>query len=258
MMRNMLWALFGLTVGYVAGQYDASGSDYTVTRGTEIRSERPIGILVLQAGLGVLNGDGIRLGPLESTGGGRTASVLRGVEISGTTLCVDGLPAPGIRGLARAGWRLLGFLVWDASGRIERTTSLQFRGRNVGIVDRIENGRVWVRVVVGPPLGDPRVRCAVLELSAVENEHDWERLRVRGILGSGTRIQLSCAAQIDLPGDRCRLVSRIARRIAEREAGPELSGRVGGLADAGRAAVLSGRGRLTDSVVAEFLERVCR
>jgi hypothetical protein len=33
---------------------------------------------------------------------------------------------------------------------------------------------------------------------------------------------------------------------------------VGGLADAGRAAVLSGRGRLTDSVVAEFLERVCR
>jgi len=246
----------------------ASGSDYTVTRGTTISSERPIGLLIAEAGLGVLNGR-------DATNGIR----FDGVAIGGTTLRIDGQPAPGIGGVASAVWRLVCFVIWDEAGTIERVTNLEFRGRSVRIVDAVEDGRVWVRVTVGPPLGDPRVRCAVLELEA--NEHDkfictrsyaarrkgglpdWPAmaawLRSWGLrVGEETVVRITCSAVIDLPGDRCGLIRRIAERVAKREAGPELTSRVRGLAEAGRLAVLAGRGRLTDSVVAEFLERVCR
>lgn len=228
----------------------ASGGDYTVTRSTAIESQRPIWLLVTEAGLGVI--DGLRTSPA-----GATRRPLLDSELSdlSSSLRIDGSPAPGIGGVASAVWRLVGFVVWNADGRIERVTDLQFRGRSVRIVDAVSNGRVWVRVVVGPPLGDPRVRFAVLQLEAVENAErffPFEHER----FSATTRIDVSCSAVIDLPG-RCRIVRRLAQRIADREAGPELS-RVIGLATAGRAAVLDGRGRLTDSVVAEFLETVCR
>ena len=251
MIQQLKLAAFVLLIGLavvlllaVTSDY-ASGSDYTVTRTTTIQSQRPIGLLALELGWGVLNGrdstDGIRL---------------NGVAIDSTTLSIDGRPAPGIGGVASAVWRLVGFVVWDEAGRIERVTDLQFRGRSVRIVDAVEDGRVWVRVTVGPPLGDPRVRCAVLELSVVEDDEHGALLA--RWLRADTTLRLSCSAVIDLPGDLCRLVRRLAQRIAERDGGPELRGRVDGLAAAGRNAVMAGRGRLVDSVVAEFLERVCR
>lgn len=172
-----------------------------------------------------------------------------------TTLCVDGLPTPGIGGMARAVWRLVGFVLWDEAGSIERITDLQFRGRSVRIVDSVFDGRVRVVVTVGPPLGDPSVRCAVLELKATENEQ--HRNSEQRLDAAGTTITLRCSARIDLPGDRCRLVRRIAERVADREAGTELTSRVRGLAQSGRMAVLDGRGQI-DSVIGEFLERVCR
>jgi hypothetical protein len=167
--------------------------------------------------------------------------------------------------MASAAWRLVGFLVWDADGRIERVTDFQFRGRSVRIVDAVSNGRVWVRVVVGPPLGDPRVRYAVLELEAVENGS----VHVRG-RHDGTTIVLSCSAVIDLPGDgrRERVHARrerwgcdrptLSERIAADEARPELDDRVDDFTVSWRAAVLSGRGRFADSVVGDFLERTCK
>jgi hypothetical protein len=90
-----------------------------------------------------------------------------------------------------------------------------------------------------------------------------------------TTIRIACLADIDLPGDRCRLVRRLAQRIAEREAGPELADRVRRLGElggravhagrsrissvsaAGRNAVLSGRGKLSE-IVGKFIEEVCR
>lgn len=254
MMRNMLWALFGLTVGYVAGQYDALGGDYVVTRGTTIESERPIGLLIAEAGLGVLNGRD------ERDGSGTALGALEGASIASTRLAVDGREQPG-RTSVLAAWRLIGFLVWDADGSVERCTTAIVRGHPVRIRDAVSNGRVAVEVVVGPPLGDPRVRCAVLTLTAVEvGNANSERSCGRGLawLGAGTRIQLSCSAIIDLPGDRCRLVRRLATRIADRDAGPELRSRVDGLAVAGREEVLAGRGRLTDSVIVRFINEVCK
>lgn len=260
MIEQLKLAAFVLLIGLavvlllaVTSDY-ASGGDYTVTRSTAIESQRPIWLLVTEAGLGVI--DGLRTSPA-----GATRRPLLDSELSdlSSSLRIDGSPAPGIGGVASAGWRLLGFLLWDASGRIERITDLQFRGRSVRIVDAVSNGRVWVRVVVGPPLGDPRVRYAVLELSAVEtNSAGRTKLPIVRAWTNRTQIRLGCSATIDLPGDRCRIVRRLAQRIADREAGPELSSRVIGLATAGRAAVLDGRGRLTDSVVAEFLERTCK
>jgi hypothetical protein len=241
--------------------------DYTVTRSTTIDSQRPIWLLVVQAGLGVLNASehmGVRLSGV-GTGKGIAGETIE------TTLRIDGQPAPGIRGVARAAWRLAGFVVWDEAGRIERVTTISVHGHVVHIYDRVSNGSVRVRVVVGPPLGDPLVRCAVLELEADDVEtgiRDGWAGRLVGTAGS--TIRLRCSAIIDLPGDRRRdrVHTRrerwgcdrptLSERIADREAGPELSSRVIGLATAGRAAVLDGRGRLTDSVVAEFLERTCR
>ena len=260
-------ALLG-TVGVFLLCGIASGGDYTVTRGTTIASERPIWLLVVEAGLGVIHGGSVR-------SDSSLHAAIRTADDVRTTFTIDGQPAPGIRGVARAVWRLVGFVVWNADGRIERITDLEYRGRSVRIVDAVEDGRVWVRVTVGPPLGDPRVRCAVLELEATDAGIHIEGIAQNGTthtLGwpvaagladsgrrhSGATIRLTCSAVIDLPGDRCGLIRRIAERVAKREAGTELTSRVHGLAEAGRLAVLDGRGRLTDSVVAEFLERVCR
>lgn len=260
MIEQLKLAAFVLLIGLavvlllaVTSDY-ASGGDYTVTRTTTIQSQRPIWLLVTEAGLGVI--DGLRTSPA-----GATRRPLLDSELSdlSSSLRIDGSPAPGIGGVASAVWRLVGFVVWNADGRIERVTNLEFRGRSVRIVDAVEDGRVWVRVTVGPPLGDPRVRYAVLELEANDVEtgiRDGWAGRLVGTAGS--TIRLRCSAIIDLPGDRCGLIRRIAERVAKREAGPELSSRVIGLATAGRAAVLDGRGRLTDAVVAEFLETVCR
>lgn len=249
----------------------ASGGDYTVTRGTTIESQRPIWLLVVEAGMGVLNG---RVATERAADSGITGGwadkigTAGGVELHSTTLRVDGVEQPG-RTSFLAAWRLAGFLLWDADGRIERVTDLQFRGRQVRIVDAVSDGRVRVRVTIGPPLGDPRVRYAVLELEATDDERE-DLADLHGRPLGGTCIRISCSAVIDLPCDRRRERVHARRQrwgcdgptlsegIAADEAGPELSGRVGGLAEAGRLAVLDGRGRLTDSVVAEFLERVCR
>lgn len=246
-MRYMLASLLaGLCL---AATCDSRASDCAVTRGTTIESQRPIWLLVVQTGLGVLNGRDQRA----------RDGWLEGVGSVDTALRIDGRPAPGIGGVASAAWRLVGFVVWNADGTIERRTRATVRGHSVTIDDHVENGRVWVRVVIGPPLGDRRVRCAVLELEATESEC-WattaDRIRVPSLRGR-TRIQLSCAAQIDLPGDRCRLVRRVATRIAEREAGPELTGRVRTLELAGRAAVQQGEDAMPE-IVARFIDIVTR
>ena len=166
-----------------------------------------------------------------------------------TTISVDGREQSG-RTSFLAAWRLIGFILWDAEGTIERTTTATVRGHSVRIVDTVTNGRVWVRVTIGPPLGDKRVKCAVLTLEATDDGHAFRRT-------ADTKIRIACAAHIDLPGDRCRLVRRIASRVAEKEAGPELSSRVNGLADAGRRAVLAGRAAMPE-IVTRFVEEVCR
>lgn len=236
----MRWLIASLLAGIVLSVTCDSRAceDYTVARGTAISSERPIAWLILEAGMGVLNGNR-----------GRHIDTARLAVIS-TSLAIDGDPASGPRGMARAGWRLLGFILWDADGRIERTTTATVRGHAVRISDRIENGRVWLRVVVGPPLGDRRVQYAVLTLEAREH---GPTLADRNCTNR-TRINLSCSAAIDLPGDRCRLVRRIAVRAAEREAGPELSGRCAAIRNAGQRAVLRGRAAMIEA----FLERTCR
>jgi hypothetical protein len=238
----------------------AGGSDYTVTRSVRIDSERPIALLILEMGMGVLNGrDGTAsLGSLVEAGE---------AEIE-TQLSVDGKAQPGPSSV-RAAFRLLGFLLWDAAGSVERITDLEYRGRRVRVVDGASDGRVWTRVTIGPPLGDQRVRAARLVLTAEENEDDRERLRMRGTEHGntglaaagrwlrGTTIRLSCSADLDLPGDRCGIIRRFAERAARERAGPELNSRINGLADTGRQAVLAGRSEI-DAVVAKFIREVCR
>lgn len=250
-MRYMLASL--LAGICLAATCDSRASDCAVIRGTTIESQRPIWLLVAEAGLGVLNGRDQRA----------RDGWLEGVGSVDTALRIDGRPAPGIGGMARAAWRLVGFLVWDGKGEIERRTVASVNGHVVNIHDTVENGRVWVRVTVGPPLGDPRVRCAILELEATEDVGitlggtSMFVFRDRRWWDSRTRIQVTCAAVIDLPGDRCRLVRRIATRIAEREAGPELSGRVRDLESAGREAVQRGDDAMP-KIVARFIEEICK
>jgi hypothetical protein len=262
----MRYMLASLVVGIcLAATCDSRACDYTVTRGTAIESQRPIWLLILEAGVGAINGARLWKGD-EASSKQKIQTLVSGGQNVSTALHIDGSPAPGIRGVARAAWRLGAFVVWNADGTIERRTRATVRGHSVTIDDRVENGRVWVRVVIGPPLGDPRVRCAILELTADERSDmaGWNRGPFGGAgvtasssaLRNRARIQLSCSAQIDLPGDRCRLVRRIATRIAEREAGPELTGRVLGLADAGRLAVLAGRSEMTE-IVSRYIERMC-
>lgn len=249
----MRYMLVSLLAGIcLAATCDSRACDYTVTRSTAIESQRPIWLLVVDAGMGVIHGSSF----------GSDSSLHAAIRTAGdvrTTLTIDERPAPGIGGVASAAWRLVGFVVWNADGTIERRTRATVRGHSVTIDDHVENGRVWVRVVIGPPLGDRRVRCAVLELEATESEC-WattaDRIRVPSLRGR-TRIQLSCAAQIDLPGDRCRLIRRVATRIAEREAGPELTGRVRTLELAGRAAVQQGEDAMPE-IVARFIDIVTR
>jgi hypothetical protein len=258
-MRYMLASL--LAGICLAATCDSRASDCAVTRGTTIESQRPIWLLVVQTGLGVLNGRDLDTGRIAGL-----RSQISDLAIA-STLSIDGRPAPGIGGVASAAWRLVGFVVWNADGTIERRTRATVRGHSVTIDDHVENGRVWVRVVIGPPLGDPRVRCAILELTADERSDmaGWNRGPFGGAgvtasssaLRNRARIQLSCSAQIDLPGDRCRLVRRIATRIAEREAGPELSGRVRDLESSGRAAVQRGEDAMPE-IVARFIDEVCR
>lgn len=259
-----VWLAVVLLLAVACG--NSSGDDYTVTRGTVIESQRPIWLLVLEAGLGVLNDEP------------SLAGMGRSIVADETTLRIDGRPAPGIGGMVSAAWRLVGFVVWDEAGRIERRTRATVRGHSVTIDDRVENGRVWGRVTVGPPLGDPRVRYAMLEVAA--DETDQGQISIRRALtdyagGSGaawtghTRIRLVCSASIDLPAD-CRRAFAHARlqragrdrallseRVSEREAGPELESRVGGIAEAGIAAVRDGRSEVS-AAVRDFLERVCR
>jgi hypothetical protein len=243
----------------------ARGSDYVVTRSVQIDSERPIARLILEMGTGVLDGrDGTgSLGSLVEAGE---------AEIE-TRLWVDGRQQAG-RTSFLAAWRLIGFVLWDADGTVERVTTLEYRGRRVRIVDGASDGRVWVRVTIGPPLGDPRVRQARLTLIAEENEHGnvgplgSRGTNVAGLSAHGrTGIELACSAVLDLPADsrRERVHSRrqrwgcdspaLSERIANREAGPELSSRVNGLADTGRRAVLAGRGQI-DAVVEKFIREV--
>ena len=230
---EMKW--FWISLSLVAGCSAACcAGDYTVTRSVTIQSQRPIWLLICEMGLGVLDvrsGSDSFLSLVEKEAIGRPVS---------TRLSIDGRPAPGIGGLAQAAWRLGAFVLWDADGTVERTTYATVRGHSVFVRERILNGRVWLRVVVGPPLGDPRVRYAVLELTGAEN-------------GNRTRIQLSCSAVINLPGNRCRLVRRISRRIADREAGAELAARVNDLLRAGSGYTYAGRERLIHT----FLRETC-
>lgn len=222
------------------------GRDYTVTRGTTIESQRPIWLLVTEAGWGVVNGrdQRSRTGWLEEVGS---------VD---TTLSIDGQPAPGIGGVASAAWRLGAFVVWNADGRIERRTRATVRGHSVTIDDSVANGRIWMRVVIGPPLGDRRVRYAVLELEATENDGitlggmALQLLRDRRWWDSRTRIQVTCSAVLDLPF-RCRFV----RRVAERNAGGPLRERCLQLADAGRSAVNAGHDAMPE-IVEQFIDIV--
>jgi len=229
------WMLLSLLAGIcLSCTCDARAWDYVASRGTTITSERPIAVLALEAIVGGLHG----------SRDGRDKLDIQNLE---TELRVDGkvsrLPVS-----LQAVRKLAGFAIKDAPGSVERTTTATVRGRSVRVVDAVANGRVRVRVVIGPPLGDPRVRCAVLTLEAKDDGHAFRR-------NTETRISLQCSAIIDLPGDRCRLVRRIAVRAAEREAGPELSGRIQTLADTGRRAILSGRSGLPE-IVARFIHAV--
>jgi len=102
----LLLAAFAFVMLSVSiGSY-ASGSDYTVSRGVTIDSERPIALLVVEAGMGVLNDDGVRLDSLRAG----VASEIAKSDLS-TRLSVDGKsnkdePLP--RRLAIAWIRLLG------------------------------------------------------------------------------------------------------------------------------------------------------
>jgi len=217
---------------------DARAWDYVASRGTTITSERPIAVLALEAITGVVHERNQRNG----------AGWMEEVGRVDTSLTIDGQPVARL-GILASLRRLAGFVLWDEAGTIERTTTATVRGHSVRVVDTVTNGRVRVRVVIGPPLGDPRVRCAVLTLEAKDDGHAFRR-------NTETRISLQCSAIIDLPGDRCRLVRRIAVRVAEREAGPELSERVQTLADTGRRAVLAGRSGLPE-IVARFIKEAC-
>lgn len=240
------WILTSLLAGLaLACTCDARAWDYVACRGTTVTSERPIAVLALESLVGVIHGYGLS---------GTTMVGEANVKGLQTSLTIDGQSVARL-GILPSLRRLAGFVLWDQDGTIERVTTATVRGHAVRITDTVTNGRVWVRVTVGPPLGDPRVRCAVLDLSVVEDDEHGALLA--RWLRADTTLRLSCSAVIDLPG-RCQIVRRIAERVAQREAGPELRSRVRELAEAGRLAVLDGRGRLTDSVVAEFLERVCR
>jgi hypothetical protein len=235
------WILISLLAGLaLACTCDARAWDYVASRRTTITSERPISVLALEAMAGVLYGPS-GAGPLVETGKVQ-------VETLQTTLRIDGQPVARL-GILPSLRRIAGFVLWDEAGRIERTTTATVRGHSVRVVDTVTNGRVRVRVVIGPPLGDKRVKCAVLTLEVADDGHAFRRVVAE------TRIWLSCSAHIDLPGDRCRLVRRIAVRAAEREAGPELSKRVGRLKDAGRAAVQRGRAQIPE-IVTNFIYTV--
>lgn len=268
----MKWWLIVLSL--IVGSLVASLCRADVTAwSTVIESKRSIAWLIWEAGMGVLNAtDGAKTGNPEAA-----LATLDGASVTSTRLSVDGRPQSG-RISVLAAWRLLGFIFWDAPGSVERTTEGSYRGNAVRIVDGASNGRFWVRCTVGPPLCDRRVKQATLTLEAnedvVQREHladDVLQWLCSGLaLRSGTRIQLSCSAQIDLPCDarRERVHARrqrwgcdrpiLSERIASDEAGPILRERVDGLADAGRRAVVAGRQQLIDSVVAKFLEDVCR
>ncbi len=220
---------------------DARAWEHVVIRGTTITSERPIAVLALEAIAGVLH-DSTTAGESESFAGR-----LDGVRVLGSSLSIDGQPIARL-GILASLRRLVSFVLWDRAGAIERTTTATVRGRSVRIVDTITNGRVWVRVVIGPPLGDKRVKCAVLDLEVEDDGRAFRRT-------AETRIRLACSAHIALPGDRCSLVRRIAVRAAEREAGPELSGRIQRLEDSGRMAVKRGRAAIP-AIVAEFIHTV--
>jgi hypothetical protein len=220
---------------------DVRAWDYVASRGTTITSERPISVLALEAIAGVLH-DSTTAGESESFAGR-----LDGVRVLGSSLSIDGTPVARI-GILPSLRRLAGFVFWDQSGQIQRTTTATVRGRSVRITDSVTNGRVRVRVVIGPPLGDPRVRCAVLELEATDDGRAFRRT-------AETRIWLACSVHLAIPGDRCRLVRRIAVRAAEREAGSKLSGRIQRLEDSGRMAVERGRAAIP-TIVAEFIHTV--
>lgn len=243
----MKWMLASLVAGIcLAATCDSRAGDYTVSRGTSIESQRPIAVLALEAMMGVIHGG-------NETAGGLAGKEGRGVLGSAATeLWVDGKRQRSFTSF-RAAYRLVGIILWDASGRIERVTTATVRNHAVTITDYVVNGKLVVTVVVGPPLGDPRVRYAVLRLEAQERGH-VANLHRRPL--GGTDIGLSCSAVLDLPGDRCCLVRRFARRVAEREAGPELAGRVRTLEAAGREAVAAGRAELPE-IVGRFIELMC-
>lgn len=234
-----------------------SALDYTVSRGTTIRSERPIALLVLEAGLGVIYE---RVWGANE-GSGSALATLAKADVTGiSTVCkVDGKPLERI-GVFRSLGKIIGFVLWDAPGKIERVTQCVVNRRHVSIRDRVENGRVHISVTVGPPLGDPRVRCAVLELEAKDvlcERLCSDQARLGSNRNLGTRLSLSCAAVIDLPGDRCRLIRRIATKAAQQEAGPELSRRIARLRFVGEQTVGEGRKQL-GPIIEAFLIEVCR
>lgn len=289
-MRPSIWLSligFAFVVGYLAGRHDAQAGDYTVTRGTTITSERPIWLLVVEMGMGVLNANSNagRIGTLVANEEIPFSSRLRidgrpalaaernpdtgapggwadrdrtvgSARVHTTALTVDGQEQRGPTSFLAA-WRLLGFILWDADGSISRTTTATIRGHAVRITDVVSNGRVVATCVIGPPLGDPRVRQAVLELEATEDDTLRRDGSVESLATRATVIRLDCSAKIRLPGDRCGLVRRISVRIAERDGGAELSDRVRGLERAGRRAALAGRAEI-DAVIDEFIRRCCR
>jgi hypothetical protein len=218
---------------------DARAWDYVASRGTTITSERPIAVLALEAITGVVHERNQRNG----------AGWMEEVGRVDTSLTIDGQPVARL-GILASLRRLAGFVLWDEAGTIERTTTATVRGHSVRVVDTVTNGRVRVRVVIGPPLGDKRVKYAVLTLEAKDDGHAFRRT-------AETWIWLACSAHIALPGDRCRLVRRIAVRAAERDAGPELSGRIRRLEAAGREAVKRGRAAIP-AIVTEFIHTVTR
>lgn len=266
--------LVGLTLALpefvVGGQ--ARENDYVVARSVTIRSDWSIAALIFQAGTGVLDGSPF----------GRDSSLHAAVGSAygiRTELSVDGVTQSGPTS-PQAVWRLLGFVLWDGGGTIERTTTATVNRHYVVIRDRVENGRVWVQVVVGPPLGDPRVRCAVLELETQESGvrsfgSVLERIAASlGLVRSDntnarqTRIRLFCSAIIDLPFDarRKRVHARrqrwgcdrptLSEGIAQREAGAETAATIRQLESVGREVVASGQDQLT-AIVNQFLRRKC-